>query len=93
MLDAGACEAVRRRGCSLLPIGVTGVTGEFGKGAVVRLVDQAGEEIGRGLSEYPSTEINKLRGLRTEQLRRLIGPLAAEEIIHRDNLVVTRSGD
>jgi glutamate 5-kinase len=93
LLDAGACEAVRRRGCSLLPIGVTGVTGEFGKGAVVRLVDQAGEEIGRGLSEYPSTEINKLRGLRTEQLRRLIGPLAAEEIIHRDNLVVTRSGD
>lgn len=93
LLDGGACEAVRRRGCSLLPIGVTGVTGEFGKGAVVRLVDHAGEEVGRGLSEYPSTEIDKLRGLRTEQIRRLMGPLAAEEIVHRDNLVVTRQGD
>lgn len=88
-LDAGACEAVRRRGCSLLPIGVTGVTGEFGKGAVVRLVDPEGKEVGRGLSEYPSVEIDKLRGLRTGQVRLVAGPLAPEEVVHRDNLVVT----
>ncbi|MFM7113272.1 MAG: glutamate 5-kinase [Planctomycetota bacterium] len=91
VLDVGACEAVRRRGCSLLPIGVTAVKGEFGKGAVVRLVDPAGEEIGRGLTEYPSVEIEKLRGMRTEQIRRLSGPLASEEIVHRDNLVVTKA--
>ncbi|MBM4095219.1 MAG: glutamate 5-kinase [Planctomycetes bacterium] len=91
VLDIGACEAVRRRGCSLLPIGVTAVKGEFGKGAVVRLVDPAGEEIGRGLTEYPSVEIEKLRGMRTEHIRRLSGPLASEEIIHRDNLVVTKA--
>ncbi|MFM7114762.1 MAG: glutamate 5-kinase, partial [Planctomycetota bacterium] len=91
VLDVGACEAVRRRGCSLLPIGVTAVKGEFGKGAVVRLVDPAGEEIGRGLTEYPSVEIEKLRGMRTEHIRRLSGPLASEEIIHRDNLVVTKA--
>jgi len=91
VLDVGACEAVRRRGCSLLPIGVTAVKGEFGKGAVVRLVDPAGEEIGRGLTEYPSVEIEKLRGMRTEHIRRLSGPLASEEIIHRDNLVLTKA--
>ncbi|MFN5329203.1 MAG: glutamate 5-kinase [Planctomycetota bacterium] len=91
-MDSGAVDAVRLRGCSLLPIGITGVTGEFGKGAVISLLDPTGAEIARGLCEYSSIDIDKLRGLRTEQIRRIHGPLATEEIVHRDNLVVTMSG-
>ena len=89
IVDAGARQAVQHQGRSLLPIGVVQVGGTFGKGDVVTLLDDAGVEFARGLSNYSSGDIERLRGLRSEQVREALGASAYEEVIHRDNLVVT----
>jgi glutamate 5-kinase len=86
--DAGAREAVERKGKSLLPIGVVQVVGTFGKGDVVALCDSSGEEYARGLSNYAAADAERIRGLRTEQIAEVLGDLSYVELVHRDNLVV-----
>ncbi len=88
VVDAGARRAVETQGCSLLPIGVIQVVGSFHKGDVVALCDADGAEFARGLTNYSSAAAERLRGLRTEQIRETVGELPYEEIVHRDNLVV-----
>ncbi len=88
IVDAGARKAVQNEGRSLLPIGVVQVTGSFGKGDVVALCDPDGVEFARGLTNYPAAAADRLRGLRTEQIRELPGSFPYEEVVHRDNLVV-----
>jgi glutamate 5-kinase len=80
-IDAGARRAVVEQGKSLLPVGVTAVSGDFGKGDVVSVIDATGAEVARGLSNYSSADAEKLRGQKAT--------LPYEELIHRDNLVVT----
>ena len=89
VLDAGARRAVVEQGKSLLPVGVKSVTGEFRKGDVVSLCDAVGNEVARGLSNYASDEAGRIRGLQSEQIRELLGSVPYEELIHRDNLVLT----
>jgi glutamate 5-kinase len=72
----------------LLPIGVTAVAGAFGKGDVVALIDPAGIEFARGLTNYSAGDAGKICGLRTEQIANVLGRLPYEEIVHRDNMVV-----
>ena len=88
VVDAGARKAVQQQGRSLLPIGVVQVQGPFGKGDVVSLCDPDGVEFARGLTNYSAAGADKLRGLRTEQIREVMGAFPYEEIVHRDNLVV-----
>jgi glutamate 5-kinase len=88
VVDAGAREAVQLQGRSLLPIGVVRVVGTFHKGDVVTLADPEGVEFARGLCAYSSADLDRLRGLRTEQIREVLGTVPYEEVIHRDNLVV-----
>jgi glutamate 5-kinase len=88
LVDAGARQAVENKGRSLLPIGVTAVTGSFGKGDIVALVDPAGVEFARGLTNYSAADAGKICGLRTEQIAHVLGKLPYEEIVHRDNMVV-----
>ena len=88
VVDAGARQAVQAQGRSLLPIGVVRVEGAFHKGDVVALCDADGVEFARGLTNYSSAAAERLRGLRSEQIRATVGELPYEEIVHRDNLVV-----
>jgi glutamate 5-kinase len=88
VVDAGAREAVQRQGRSLLPIGVIGVHGAFNKGDVVSLSGADGTEFARGLSNYAHHDVNRICGLRTEQISEVLGALPYEEVVHRDNLVV-----
>jgi glutamate 5-kinase len=90
IVDAGARTAVQHQGRSLLPIGVVQVVGTFGKGDVVTLQDVEGVEFARGLSNYSAGDAERIRGLRSEQVREAMGDTAYEEIVHRDNLVVIR---
>ena len=60
----------------------------FGKGDVVTLLDVDGGEFARGLSNYSAGDIERIRGLRSEQVREVIGASAYDEVVHRDNLVV-----
>jgi glutamate 5-kinase len=89
VVDAGARRAVVEQGKSLLPVGVTAVEGEFGKGEVVSVCDETGQEIARGLSNYSSTDADRIRGRAKEQITAVLGSVPYPELIHRDNLVVT----
>ena len=64
------------------------VSGSFHKGDVVSLCDPDGVEFARGLTNYPSAVADRLRGLRSEQVREALGACPYEEVVHRDNLVV-----
>jgi glutamate 5-kinase len=89
-LDEGACRAVCDNGRSLLAIGITGVDGSFEKGEVVRLLNAEGREVARGLTNFTTDEVRAIAGKRSEQIPQILGELGYAEVIHRDNLVVTR---
>ncbi len=88
-LDEGASRAVRDHGASLLPIGITAVEGAFHRGSPVRLIDERGNEIGRGLVNYPAEDVARIRGLASERIADALGVCEYEEVVHRDNLVMT----
>lgn len=89
-LDAGAVKAVEHNGRSLLPIGVAEVEGSFEKGELVSLLDHEGREFARGLTNYDSSTVASIARQRTEQIQAKLGTAVYEELIHRDNLCVTR---
>ena len=88
LLDAGAAEAVRSKGRSLLAVGVRGVEGNFVKGDVVSLCDPAGTEFARGLVNYSAAQMTTIAGQPTERIAELLGRCPYDEAVHRDNLVV-----
>jgi glutamate 5-kinase len=90
VLDAGAREAIENRGKSLLAIGVVNASGSFKKGDVVSLVDGAGSEFARGLSNYNVDDLLRIKGLKTEQIAAVLGRLPYDEVVHRDNIALTR---
>lgn len=88
-VDRGAADALRSKGRSLLASGIRAVSGEFSGGDCVSLMDPDGAELGRGLVNYPSADVLKLLGRRSDEIPRVLGYKVADEIIHRDNLVLT----
>ncbi|MDE3009474.1 MAG: glutamate 5-kinase [Pseudomonadota bacterium] len=90
-LDAGASRALLEDGKSLLPIGVTGVDGDFGRGEVVACVDANGREVARGLCNYAADEARRIMRLPSSQIEATLGFIDEAELIHRDNLVVLAS--
>ncbi|MCU6615959.1 MAG: glutamate 5-kinase [Achromobacter mucicolens] len=88
VLDDGAVQALLREGKSLLPIGVTDVEGEFGRGDVVACVDSQGHECARGLINYSSADTRRILRQPSSQIARILGSMTEPELMHRDNLVV-----
>jgi glutamate 5-kinase len=88
VVDPGAYEAVVQKGKSLLPSGLKEVRGGFGVGDCVRCLDQRGQEFARGLVNYSALELNRIKGLHTSRIEKVLGYKAYDEIIHRDDLVV-----
>ena len=89
ILDAGACRAVEEQGRSLLPIGVVDVVGDFNKGDVVTICDAGHREFARGLSNYDAQEVGLIKQRRSDQIEAALGHRPYDEVIHRDNLVLT----
>jgi len=89
ILDAGARKAVELQGRSLLAAGVVEVEGTFNKGDVVALRGPDGVEFARGLCNYSADEMHRIRGLKTRRIAEVLGQCPYDEIIHRDNMVVT----
>ena len=87
-VDDGAAKILKQPGKSLLMVGVTGVNGDFQRGELVRCLDSEGVEIARGLSNYSSDEIDKVKGKPSDELFELLGYGGDGELIHCDNLVV-----
>lgn len=93
VLDDGACKAVVERGKSLLPSGILEVSGQFGVGASVQCRTTDNKVIAAGLTNYCSADINKIKGLRSNEINQVLGFCDSDEIIHRDNLVLLDSAD
>ncbi len=89
-LDAGAVRAVAENGKSLLPVGVRGVAGNFGKGDLVTLADANEVEVARGLSNYSAADAARIAGLDSAQVVGVLGEVPYVEMVHRDNLVVMK---
>ncbi len=90
-VDDGAAQKLRSEGKSLLPIGMVKVEGEFSRGDVIAVLDSAGKEIARGLANYSCTEARLLCRKPSSEFEKLLGYAAESEMLHRDNLVLTRS--
>jgi glutamate 5-kinase len=87
-VDEGAVAAVAEKNRSLLPAGIVKIDGTFRRGDVVGIVAPSGMTVGRGLTNYASEDVQRILGLKTQQVRELLAEEAYDEVIHRDNLVL-----
>ena len=95
-IDQGAGEALKKRGKSLLPSGIKYVEGSFSVGDTVILFDENNREIAAGMVNYGSGDLKKIIGLKSSEIESRLGYKHDDEVIHRDNLVITggiRDGD
>ena len=88
VIDAGAAAKLTKEGKSLLPVGVVGVVGEFGRGAVITCVSEDGTPVARGLTNYTSAEARRIMRKPSAEIEAILGFLEGPELIHRDNLVL-----
>jgi len=86
-IDAGALQALKQ-GKSLLPAGVTRVSGSFERGDAVVVRGPEGQEVARGLSAYSSKDAARICGRKSSEIEELLGYRGRDELIHRDDLVV-----
>ena len=93
VLDAGAARVLVSGGKSLLPVGVTAAEGDFDRGDVVACVSPDGKELARGLVNYAAKEARRILGKPSGQIEAVLGFVEEPELIHRDNLVLTSSGE
>ncbi len=87
-LDAGAHAAVTGQGRSLLPKGVVAIKGDFGAGDCVSCLSPAGDEFARGLVNYSSGDLARIKGLHSNEIHTVLGYKISDEVIHRDDLVL-----
>ncbi|MGL5077747.1 MAG: glutamate 5-kinase [Waterburya sp.] len=87
-LDSGAVKAISHQGTSLLPAGIIAVEGEFSASDAVQLCNQEGVELGRGLVNYNSSEIEQIKGHHSNEIVAILGYDGADTVVHRNNLVM-----
>lgn len=87
-VDQGAEKALMDRGKSLLPSGIVKVEGDFSRGECVEISDAKNAVIARGIVNYSSSDINKIKGAKSIEIEKKLGYKYTEEVIHRDNMVV-----
>jgi len=86
-VDSGAVQALQGGG-SLLPVGITEVSGEFERGDVVCINDREGREIARGLVNYNSADISRIFGRQSSEIESILGFAYGDEVVHRNNMVL-----
>jgi glutamate 5-kinase len=88
IVDDGAVAALVEGGKSLLPAGIAEVVGRFGKGDTVSIVDSAGREVARGMTNYDSDSLGRIKGLKTRQIAQVLGEKLYDEAVHRNNMTL-----
>jgi glutamate 5-kinase len=88
VVDAGAVSALQRNGVSLLPAGVRSVVGEFARGDIIYVVDDAGQHVACGIANYAASDVRRIRGLRSDRIVDTLGYQYGQEVVHRNNLVL-----
>lgn len=89
VIDSGAKRAIAEKGKSLLPSGIVDVQGSFGRGEMIEILDEKSSTIAKGLTTYSSTELQKIQGKKSSEIEAILGYKYGEEVIHRDNLVLS----
>ena len=89
-VDKGAKEALVSKGKSLLPAGITRCRGKFEPGDAVDIADTKGDTFAKGLANFSSEEINKIKGLKSADVSSILSEDADEEVIHRDCLLILK---
>ena len=89
LLDEGAQTAVTERGKSLLPSGIRQLDGTFERGDAVRLCDLDGSEFAKGVTNYNSAELIRIIGRNTREIVQILGYQYGDEVVHRDNMVIS----
>lgn len=87
-VDDGARTALLVRHTSLLPSGIIGIAGEFRARDTVSIVDRGGAEIARGMTNYSSADLQRIRGRKSRELQQILGRPSRDEVIHKDDLVI-----
>jgi len=88
VIDDGAMVALTEKDKSLLASGIAGVEGNFVSGDVVSISGKNGREVARGVANYSSAEIAKIKGLKSNKIKGVLGREGRDEIVHKDNLVI-----
>ena len=88
VVDEGAAQALRQRNTSLLPAGIQEVCGSFNRGDTIQVADAGGTRIACGITNYPSEEVDAIRGVKSSRIAEVLGHDFGTEVIHRDNLVL-----
>ena len=91
VVDSGAARVLRSQGVSLLPVGAIRISGDFKRGDMVSCVNEQGEEVARGLSNYAAEEAEKLCGHESHEIEQVLEYKGDEELVHRDNMVIITS--
>ena len=88
LVDEGAASALVEGNRSLLPAGIKAVEGTFERGDIVAILDPRRSQIAAGIANYSSDEVAKVRGVRSDRIAEMLGHQYADEVVHRNNMVV-----
>ncbi|MGE0824125.1 MAG: glutamate 5-kinase [Candidatus Binatia bacterium] len=88
IIDAGACRAIREQGRSLLPAGIRTIKGIFSEGECVTCLTDNGQAFARGLVNYSSEALGRIKGVQTSRIEEILGYKVSDEVIHRDDLAL-----
>ncbi len=88
LIDEGATRALLAGGKSLLPSGIKAVSGNFKRGATVTILDHQGRQVARGLTNYSADQVDKIKGLKTTQIAKVLGEKPYDEVVHRNNMML-----
>jgi len=89
IIDTGAVKALNQQNRSLLPAGIISIEGKFKRGDVVDIHDSEGNHIGCGISNYDDKDVAIIKGTQSEAIPGLLGHEYGDEVIHRNNMVLT----
>jgi glutamate 5-kinase len=89
-IDAWAVSKLLKGGASLLPVGVTAVEGEFGRGEILAVAGPDAVVIAHGLTSYDSRDLARLCGVKSTQISPILGYSYGDAVIHRNNLVLLK---
>jgi len=92
-IDPGAKNAIIQKSASLLPSGIKSIEGDFSQGDAVKILfkdDQGIREIGKGISQYSSRDVDKIKGRQSDEIEKILGFFSCKSIIHRDDMVVKK---
>ncbi|MDP7194453.1 MAG: glutamate 5-kinase, partial [Dehalococcoidia bacterium] len=90
IIDDGATKAILEKGASLLPAGILSIEGVFSRGDIISIKSNSGTTFAWGISNYASNDIKLIKGKGSKNITELINKKYEPEIIHRDNLVISR---